>query len=815
MARPSKKISNKKSEQKFQKSSKKSFKPTSKTDETQVLAMQLQDDVPDFPRATARGGGSSSLGKEVDEVDGDDVDMEFESGERELNNNNYKNKNKRLQKRNHSAEEDDLGSLFGDGISGKLPRFANKITLKTAIPILIGTKFDDFVQLLLDLQWTIVTQQQFAQRSPVRKLQYIAELERNVQALQAEGSEFSAELEFLNQQNLILTMENKALKQRLESLAQEQLIKYWWSMKYWKEKLEGCEPCVNNNNNCLLVIDATNTNISPGMKLWGVIAEVNEKDIIISLPGGLRGLVRASEAFDPISDNKVKVITAYVKSIEDHGYILHFGLPSFTGFMSKNSQAALSELGLDPGDDPTSLCHVEQVVKCRVTSSVPASRRINLSFVITPARVTDDDVAKLGTIVSGVVERVTPHAAIVRVNAKGYTKGTICAEHLSDHQGLVGLMKSVLKPGYEFDQLLVLVIHGYVCNLIESGCFVRYIDRLTGFAPRSKRREVVPSQKVTFFETASSAVAKSHICCDGKLCRLKKSHFLRRQVVSSQKVPSHKPTFLVVIPSSVVLGILRYLWEKGDNGGHSLSYAPMCGEKDIHVFGIFDGHRGAVAAEFSARALPGFLQSLGSIKSPSDALLEAFVKTDVAFRNELDSHRKSKGVIQKDWHPGCTAIVALIVRNKLFVANAGDCSSMLCRAGNAYALSKDHVASCPEEREHIISEGGQVKWQVDTWRVGPAALQVTRSIGDDDMKPVVTAEPEITETILYVEDEYLRWLWDVMSNAEIVCIIKDIVKEPGMCSKRLATEAAERGSKDNIIVIVVFLHPVSIAERIY
>ncbi|CAL5321149.1 unnamed protein product [Camellia sinensis] len=241
----------------------------------------------------------------------------------------------------------------------------------------------------------------------------------------------------------------------------------------------------------------------------------------------------------------------------------------------------------------------------------------------------------------------------------------------------------------------------------------------------------------------------------------------------------------------------------------------MCGEKDIHVFGIFDGHRGAAAAEFSARALPGFLQSLGSIKSPSDALLEAFVKTDVAFRNELDSHRKSKGVIQKDWHPGCTAIVALIVRNKLFVANAGDCRAMLCRAGSAYALSKDHVASCPEERERIISEGGQVQWQVDTWRVGPAALQVTRSIGDDDLKPAMIAEPEITETILFVEDEYLRWLWDVMSNAEIVCIIKDTVKEPRMCSKRLATEAAERGSKDNITVIVVFLHPVSTAERIY
>ncbi|MBA0739085.1 hypothetical protein Gogos_012383 [Gossypium gossypioides] len=68
--------------------------------------------------------------------------------------------------------------------------------------------------------------QQFAQRSRVRKLQYIAELERNVQALQAEGSEVSAELEFLNQQNLILSMENKALKQRLEGLAQEKAIKH-------------------------------------------------------------------------------------------------------------------------------------------------------------------------------------------------------------------------------------------------------------------------------------------------------------------------------------------------------------------------------------------------------------------------------------------------------------------------------------------------------------------------------------------------------------------------------------------------------------
>ncbi|GER52558.1 protein kinase [Striga asiatica] len=245
----------------------------------------------------------------------------------------------------------------------------------------------------------------------------------------------------------------------------------------------------------------------------------------------------------------------------------------------------------------------------------------------------------------------------------------------------------------------------------------------------------------------------------------------------------------------------------------------FCNQSDVYFFGILDGHRGAEAAEFSAGALPRFLCNLLSMHSPNQALFEAFVKTDIAFRNELISRRKSRAVIQKNCHPGCTATTALVVKNKLFVANAGDCRTILCRAGSPYALSRDHLASCLEERERVISAGGEVQWRVDTWRIGPAALQVTRSIGDDDLKPYVTAEPEITETLLSAEDEYIVMasdgLWDVLSNNDVMKIIKDTVKEAGMCSKRLATEAVERGSKDNITVIVIFLRPVSTAERIY
>lgn len=70
------------------------------------------------------------------------------------------------------------------------------------------------------------SKQQTTHGSRVRKLRYIVQLERHLQALQARGTEASAELEFLDQYNLILGMENRALKYRLDTLQQQQLIKH-------------------------------------------------------------------------------------------------------------------------------------------------------------------------------------------------------------------------------------------------------------------------------------------------------------------------------------------------------------------------------------------------------------------------------------------------------------------------------------------------------------------------------------------------------------------------------------------------------------
>ncbi|XWS44587.1 hypothetical protein CRYUN_Cryun15aG0059800 [Craigia yunnanensis] len=71
----------------------------------------------------------------------------------------------------------------------------------------------------------ILANRQSAQRSRVRKLQYISELERSVTSLQAEVSMLSPRVAFLDHQRLLLNVDNSALKQRIAALAQDKIFK--------------------------------------------------------------------------------------------------------------------------------------------------------------------------------------------------------------------------------------------------------------------------------------------------------------------------------------------------------------------------------------------------------------------------------------------------------------------------------------------------------------------------------------------------------------------------------------------------------------
>ena len=251
-----------------------------------------------------------------------------------------------------------------------------------------------------------------------------------------------------------------------------------------------------------------------------------------------------------------------------------------------------------------------------------------------------------------------------------------------------------------------------------------------------------------------------------------------------------------------------------NSGGGSLAGAAGV------LVGVFDGHRGHEAADFAAKemeaALAAALTGGAHSYEPGEALRAAFLDVDRRFR-ELPSFGSGATAT----FPGTTALAALILGDRLIVANAGDCRALLgSRGERTYILTTDHCTANASERRRVEAAGGTVVHRVDTWRVGRAALQCTRSLGDADAKAEgVIAEPEVVERRLVADDEFLvvasDGLWDVLEAADVCSLIRDTVKHPGMAAQRLATEALTRGSADNVSVAVVFFGGGGSWERVY
>ncbi|CAO2034194.1 unnamed protein product [Urochloa humidicola] len=126
---------------------------------------------------------------------------------------------------------------------------------------------------------------------------------------------------------------------------------------------------------------------------------------------------------------------------------------------------------------------------------------------------------------------------------------------------------------------------------------------------------------------------------------------------------------------------------------------------------------------------------------------------------------------------GSTAVVAVLVRGRVVVANCGDSRAVLCRRrGPAAALpvqlSDDHKPKRPDELARIQAAGGRVVFN-NGHRVR-GILAMSRALGDRMLRPEVIAEPEITVTDRMLEDECLilasDGMWDAVPN-EIACSV--------------------------------------------
>lgn len=172
-------------------------------------------------------------------------------------------------------------------------------------------------------------------------------------------------------------------------------------------------------------------------------------------------------------------------------------------------------------------------------------------------------------------------------------------------------------------------------------------------------------------------------------------------------------------------------------------------------------------------------------------------------------------------------------RRVLYCANAGDSHGVLCRGGKAIRLTYHHHTSNAEEVERINGAGGQIKKGYVQGHI-----MVTRSLGDYPDEGYVIGTPEQTQTELCDEDEFVilasdgvsytlaqalaqlthvslsSQLWDVFEDQQAVEFIRD-VKNPEEAATNLVNGALEKGTQDNVTVIVIRLKdfPVHVGEE--
>eukprot|EP01087_Luapelamoeba_hula_P003988 TRINITY_DN1395_c0_g1_i4.p1 TRINITY_DN1395_c0_g1~~TRINITY_DN1395_c0_g1_i4.p1 ORF type:complete len:353 (-),score=56.01 TRINITY_DN1395_c0_g1_i4:14-1072(-) len=247
-----------------------------------------------------------------------------------------------------------------------------------------------------------------------------------------------------------------------------------------------------------------------------------------------------------------------------------------------------------------------------------------------------------------------------------------------------------------------------------------------------------------------------------------------------------------------------------DNAEDASSVTGSC----TAFYGVYDGHGGTEASIMAGDHLHKNLFSdskIGTGSRVEEALRAAFMNTDKIL---LESSE------QNGWKNGTTAVVTLIIGSLLYLANAGDSECVLVKRKKeggykAVLLSEKHKPNEKNEKERIRNAGGHV---VFGRLFGD--LAVSRSLGDPDYKKplseadFVSADPFIQKVELTpAEDDFVilacDGLWDVVSYqeaGEIVGASRDEGVDANACASLLVNTALEKGSKDNITVIVVYFH---------
>jgi len=232
----------------------------------------------------------------------------------------------------------------------------------------------------------------------------------------------------------------------------------------------------------------------------------------------------------------------------------------------------------------------------------------------------------------------------------------------------------------------------------------------------------------------------------------------------------------------------------------------------INYYGVYDGHGGKFVSKFLHDNLPDTFMN----KKISYPLKKTFAQAVYKyFQNILKEQH-----LQLASNAGSTCLSVIHYKHgdvqHLNILNVGDSRCIICRNNIGIPLTKDHKPNWTEEHSRIKLLGGDIVFDGYDWRIQD--LSVSRAFGDITCEPYVTCDPEVFRYTITNDDKFIvlgcDGLWDVMTNQDVVnyilencydLTIKNRINTNINIAKKLANFAIERGSTDNITIVIVFL----------
>jgi serine/threonine protein phosphatase PrpC len=265
-------------------------------------------------------------------------------------------------------------------------------------------------------------------------------------------------------------------------------------------------------------------------------------------------------------------------------------------------------------------------------------------------------------------------------------------------------------------------------------------------------------------------------------------------------------------------------------------------DRSVILAGVFDGHLGSAASNFCRDDLPVAFAAAMNVgmngdndgrDAPPLSSVSSFL--ELAWNQCCDSYRYScqstdseciaeydprEGILKANTGSqnavaGTTAMVFAFdpTNNQLAALNCGDSRGIvLNRNGDLIYQSNDHT---PEsEIERLTELGNAPRCEVARWKiaVGIYNYAVARSLeGPLATSKGITSESDVTivpaqsgMTALVASDG----LWDVIDTAEVQQLIvrlRGVQSSASDIARALCTLAYEKGSPDNISVVVLYL----------